>query len=147
MDDPIPAVQASQSPDVLDSLLKKPTSSPEWLAMAAYGLLIYLSLSKDTSLRTLSTVSGYSLLFFSKYLKGQHIPDYRTLQTWGYVFVTMGLNFSKWRDAFAVLAYGLSIAQVEEARHLISMVLALKLQDGGGLGMTSALLALIAYHI
>lgn len=115
--------------------------------MTAYGLLIYLYLSADTSIHTLSTVSGYSLLFFSKYLKGQKRPAYRTLQTWGYVFVTLGLTFTNWRDAFAVLAYGLSIANVEEARHLISMVLALKLQDGGGVGMTSALVALIAYHI
>lgn len=139
--DPVPA------DDPLDAVLKKPESTPEWLAMGAYGLLIYLYLSKDTSLRTLSTVSGYTMLFLSKYLKGRGKPEYRTIQTWGYLFVTLGLSFEKWRDAFAIFAYGLAIADVAAARHLISMVLALNVQDGGSVGLVAARLALIAYHI
>lgn len=133
--------------DPLDAVLKTPESSPEWLAMGAYGLLIYLYLSTDTSLKTLSTVSGYTLLFLSKYLKGQKKPEYREIQTWGYVFVTLGLSFDKWRDAFAIFAYGLAIADVAAARHLISMVLALSVLDGGSAGLVAARMALIAYHI
>lgn len=133
--------------DPLAVVLKKPESSPEWLAMAAYGLLIYLYLSKDTSIRSLSTVSGYTLLFLSKYLKGQKKPAYREIQTWGYLFVALGLGFDKWRDAFAIFAYGLAIADVAAARHLISMVLALSVLDGGSAGLVTARMALIAYHI
>jgi hypothetical protein len=133
--------------DPFTMVLQTPASSPEWLAMAAYGLLIYLYLSKDTSIRTLSTVSGYTLLFLSKYLKGKEKPVYREIQTWGYLFVALGLGFDKWRDAFAVFAYGLAIADVAAARHLVSMVLALNVLDGGSVGLVTARMALIAYHI
>ncbi len=133
--------------DPLDTILKKPESSPEWLAMGAYGLLIYLYLSKDMSLKSLSTVSGYTLLFLSKYLSSQKNPVYKEIQTWGYVFVTLGLSFEKWRDAFAIFAYALGIADVAAARHLISMVLALNVLDGGSAGLVAARMALIAYHI
>lgn len=138
---------SSTADDPLGTVLKTPTSSPDWLAMGAYGLLIYLYVSKDTSIRTLSTVSGYTLLFLSKYLKGQKNAAYVEIQTWGYVFVALGLGFHKWRDAFAIFAYGLAIADVSEARHLISMVLALSILDGGGAAMATARMALIAYHI
>lgn len=137
----------NEAADSLNSLMQKPTSSPEWLAMVAYGLLIYLYVSKDASLKTLSTVAGYSLLFGSKYLKQHHSPNYEILQTWGYVFVVLGLSFDRWRDAFAVFAYGLGTANVDQARHLISFLLALNVLDGGSPGLVAARMALIAYHI
>ena len=141
-----------QEEDPVNILMERSTSSPEWLAMAAYGLLVGLYLNADSSPRTLSTVLGYSFLFISKFLKSKdsaHVKDTRVkiLQTWGYLFVILGLSLTKWRDAVAIFAYGLAIAEVEFATTLIAFVLTLNLQDSHSLWMAAARMALVVYNV
>lgn len=135
--------------DPVNLIMERSTSSPEWLAMAAYGVLVVLYLRADSSPRTFSTVIGYSLLFTSKFLKSKDLKDPRVkiLQTWGYLFVILGLSLTQWRDAVAIFAYALAIAEVEVANTLIAFVLALNLQDSKSLEMAAARMALVIYNI
>jgi hypothetical protein len=134
---------------VINAVMERSTSSPEWLAMAGYGLLVALNLNADGSPQTFSTIIGFSLLFISKYLKSKHADDARApvLQTWGYLFVVFGLPLTRWRDAVAIFAYALAIVEVEFANALIAFVLALNIQDSESLGMAFARMALVVYNI
>lgn len=138
----------SDSSDPLETLLQRPTSNPEWLAMIAYGLLIFLYLNQDTSLLTLSSVLGFMLMISSKYLKTSESTNdtAKIVQTWGYVFLVLGLGFDEWRDALATLAYGMVIIDIPGAVALVNFVLALNVGDSHGWGKSLALLALIIYN-
>lgn len=135
--------------DPVNVLMERSTSSPEWLAMAAYALLAILYLNAESSAHTFSTVIGYSLLFISKFLKQKNPKDERVkiLQNWGYLFVILGLHLTRWRDAVAIFAYALAIAQVPIASTLIALVLALNVQDSKTLAMAAARMALVVYNI
>ena len=116
--------------------------------MAAYGLLIYLSLGNVHSFQALSTIGGYCLLFLSKYVKQRDNKDSsKILQTWGYVFVALGLDFDRWLDALAVFAYSLAIADVEASNILIALVLTLNIPTTESFGRLAAILSLIVYNL
>ena len=132
----------------VDSTMQAATS-PEWLAMAAYGLLIFVYVQGPViDLRTVSTVLGYSLLLLSKVLKDKKKEEWEFVaRAWGYVFVSLGFSFHHVRDAVAVLAYAMSLANIEGANTLLSSVLALKIRDSTTLGPILGRVALVIYSI
>jgi heme exporter protein D len=135
--------------DPLQFIMDRPTSSPEWLAMGAYGVLIYLYVKSDMTIRNVSTVAGYSMLILSKYLKKKEgfEKTYKIVQNWGLVLVILGLKFDHWRDAFAVAGYGGLIAGYQEANAVVAFVLALSVQDSHSIAMALARMALIVYAL
>lgn len=138
------------SDDPIQLLLERPTSSPEWLAMAAYGLLIYLYLETSNSLQALSSIAGYSCLFLSKFFKNQKQlddPRPKILQTWGFIFIIGGFSFDKWLDAFSIFAYGMMVAEAPTAEVLVSLALALRIRGASSIQMSIAQLALIIYNV
>lgn len=129
----------------IQSLVDHSNQSPEWLAMSAYAILVYITIKNSLNFKTFASVSGYTLLFFSKYYKVKNDPRWRYLQAYGYAAVLAGLSFKHWRDAFAVAGYALAIAEVDEANVILASVLAASAHDANSWAVLVARGALIAY--
>lgn len=122
--------------------------SPEWLAMMAYAVLVGAYITSGLTFRSLSTITGYTLLFLSKYHKTKHAMERaKQLQALGYAAVLAGLSFHHWRDAFSVVGYTLAIADVSGADTLLALILALSARDTHVLPLLIARIALVVYLI
>lgn len=121
-------------------------NAPQWLAMGAYATLVYAYWKTGMSYHTFATILGYSLLFFSKYYKDKkNIRLSKQLQVFGYSSILVGLHFTHWRDAFAVLGYALAIADVPEANVVLAFVLAFAARESHSVPLVAARAALILY--